>query len=53
MSKVTLKNVYKIYPGERGKDVTAVENFSLEIFDREFVVFVGSVRLRKIDNACE
>ncbi len=41
MSKVTLKNVYKIYPGERGKDVTAVEDFSLEIFDREFVVFVG------------
>ncbi|HVQ20412.1 MAG TPA: ATP-binding cassette domain-containing protein, partial [Terrimicrobiaceae bacterium] len=41
MAKVTLKNVYKIYPGERGKDVTAVEDFSLEIRDREFVVFVG------------
>jgi multiple sugar transport system ATP-binding protein len=41
MAKVTLKNVYKIYPGDRGKDVTAVENFSLDIFDREFVVFVG------------
>ncbi len=41
MAKVTLKNVYKIYPGERGKDVTAVEDFSLEIKDREFVVFVG------------
>jgi multiple sugar transport system ATP-binding protein len=41
MAKVTLKNVYKIYPGERGKDVTAVENFSLDILDREFVVFVG------------
>ena len=41
MAKVTLKNVYKIYPGERGKEVTAVENFSLEIDNREFVVFVG------------
>ena len=41
MAKVTLKNVYKIYPGERGKEVTAVENFSLEVDNREFVVFVG------------
>ena len=41
MAKVTLKSVYKIYPGERGKEVAAVENFNLEITDREFVVFVG------------
>ncbi|MFZ0709328.1 MAG: ATP-binding cassette domain-containing protein, partial [Terrimicrobiaceae bacterium] len=41
MANVTLKNVYKIYPGDKGKDVTAVEDFSLEIVDREFVVFVG------------
>jgi multiple sugar transport system ATP-binding protein len=41
MAKVTLKNVYKIYPGERGKEVAAVEDFNLEITDREFVVFVG------------
>jgi multiple sugar transport system ATP-binding protein len=41
MAKVTLKNVYKIYPGDRGKEVTAVEDFSLEISSREFVVFVG------------
>ena len=41
MAKVTLKNVYKTYPGERGKEVTAVEDFNLEITDREFVVFVG------------
>jgi len=41
MAQVTLKNVYKIYPGEKGKDVTAVEDFNLEIEDREFVVFVG------------
>ena len=47
MAKVTLKNVYKIYPGERGKEVTAVENFSLEVDNREFVV--SSVR-RGVEN---
>ncbi|HEY5743118.1 MAG TPA: sn-glycerol-3-phosphate ABC transporter ATP-binding protein UgpC [Terrimicrobiaceae bacterium] len=41
MAKVTLRNVFKIYPGERGKEVAAVEDFNLEITDREFVVFVG------------
>jgi multiple sugar transport system ATP-binding protein len=41
MANVTLKNVYKFYPGERGKEIAAVEDFSLEIQDREFVVFVG------------
>jgi multiple sugar transport system ATP-binding protein len=41
MAKVTLKNVYKIYPGDKGQDVTAVSDFNLEIEDREFVVFVG------------
>ncbi|CAN5402360.1 sn-glycerol-3-phosphate ABC transporter ATP-binding protein UgpC [soil metagenome] len=41
MAKVTLKNVFKIYPGDKGADVTAVENFNLDIEDREFVVFVG------------
>ncbi len=41
MAKVTLKNVFKVYPGDKGKDVTAVQNFDLEIEDREFVVFVG------------
>ncbi len=41
MAKVTLTNVYKIYPGEKGKDVTAVRDFNIEIVDREFVVFVG------------
>jgi len=41
MSNVTLSNVYKIYPGDKGKDVTAVRDFSIEITDREFVVFVG------------
>jgi multiple sugar transport system ATP-binding protein len=37
MAKVTLENVYKIYPG----DVTAVHDANLTIEDREFVVLVG------------
>jgi multiple sugar transport system ATP-binding protein len=37
MAKITLKNVSKVYPGE----VTAVNDFSLEIMDKEFVVLVG------------
>jgi multiple sugar transport system ATP-binding protein len=41
MAKVTVKNVYKIYPGEKGPDVTAVDDVSLEVGDREFVVLVG------------
>ncbi len=41
MATVSLKNVYKIYPGEKGREVTAVCDFNLEIADREFVVFVG------------
>jgi multiple sugar transport system ATP-binding protein len=41
MAKVTLKNVFKIYKGDKGKDVTAVEDFNLEVQDREFIVFVG------------
>ncbi|HEY3423575.1 MAG TPA: sn-glycerol-3-phosphate ABC transporter ATP-binding protein UgpC, partial [Negativicutes bacterium] len=38
MANVTLKNVYKRYEG----GITAVDNFSLEIEDREFVILVGS-----------
>src|SRR3954462_5228748 len=41
MAKVSVKNVYKIYSGDKGEDVTAVNDVSLEIEDREFVVFVG------------
>ena len=41
MAKVSVKNVFKIYPGEKGGDVTAVKDVSLEIQDREFVVLVG------------
>ena len=41
MANVTLKNVRKVYASEKGKDVTAVDDFNLEVQDREFVVFVG------------
>ena len=41
MAKVSVKNVYKIYPGEKGGDVAAVSDVSLEVEDREFVVLVG------------
>jgi len=41
MAKVILNDVWKIYPGDKGRDVTAVESFNLDITDREFVVFVG------------
>jgi multiple sugar transport system ATP-binding protein len=37
MAKVSLRHIYKIYPG----DVTAVRDFCLEIDDKEFVIFVG------------
>lgn len=37
MAKVTLAHVFKRY----GKDVTAVNDFNLEIEDREFLVLVG------------
>ncbi|SCY82707.1 ABC transporter ATP-binding protein [Alkaliphilus peptidifermentans] len=37
MAGLSLKNIYKIYPG----DVTAVKDFNLEIKDKEFIVLVG------------
>ncbi|MBC8547099.1 sn-glycerol-3-phosphate ABC transporter ATP-binding protein UgpC [Clostridiaceae bacterium NSJ-31] len=37
MANISLKNIYKVYPG----DVTAVENFNLEIADKEFIILVG------------
>lgn len=37
MANLSLKNIYKIYEG----NVTAVDNFNLEIDDQEFVIFVG------------
>ena len=41
MAKVSLKNVSKTYPGEKGGEITAVADVSLEIEDREFVVIAG------------
>src|SRR5690349_3162430 len=41
MAKVIVNHVYKIYPAEKGTNVTAVEDVNLEIADREFVVLVG------------
>src|SRR6266404_9756794 len=41
MAKVTVDHVYKIFPGEKGSSVTAVEDVNLEVADREFVVLVG------------
>jgi len=37
MASVTLKNVYKVYPG----GVTAVSDFNLDIEDKEFIILVG------------
>jgi len=37
MASISVRHVYKIYPG----DVTAVDDFNLEIADKEFVVLVG------------
>ncbi len=37
MSTVSLKNIYKVYDG----GVTAVNDFNLEIKDKEFIVLVG------------
>jgi multiple sugar transport system ATP-binding protein len=41
MAKVSVKNVFKIYPGEKAGEVTAVRDASFEIADREFAVLVG------------
>ena len=37
MASLSLKNVKKVY----GKDIIAVQDFNLEIEDKEFIVFVG------------
>src|SRR5438105_938911 len=41
MANVTLSHVYKSYPVEKGRDIPAVEDVSLEVRDREFLVLVG------------
>ena len=37
MADISLKNIFKVYPG----DVTAVNDFNLEIADKEFIILVG------------
>ena len=37
MASLSLRNIYKVYPG----DVVAVSDFNLEIEDKEFIVLVG------------
>lgn len=37
MASISLKNIFKIYPG----DITAVSDFNLEIDDKEFIILVG------------
>jgi len=37
VASISLKNVFKIFPG----DVTAVDDFCLEIADKEFIILVG------------
>lgn len=37
MAGVTLRHIYKVYPG----GVTAVNDFNLVIKDKEFIVLVG------------
>ena len=37
MSNLSLKHIYKVYPG----NVAAVKDFNLDIEDKEFIVFVG------------
>lgn len=41
MAKVSVRNVFKIYSGEKGQDVTAVQDLNLEVADREFLVLTG------------
>jgi ABC-type sugar transport system ATPase subunit len=41
MAKVIIENVYKIYAGDKGREVIAVENVSLTVESEEFMVFVG------------
>src|SRR5438105_3117419 len=41
MANVSLKNVTKVHPGKNGRDVTAINELSLEIQGREFVVLLG------------
>ena len=39
MASISLKNIRKVYPGK--EQVVAVDDFNLEIEDKEFVILVG------------
>jgi len=41
MASVSVKNVSKFYPGEKGGHIAVLRDVSLEIVDREFVVILG------------
>jgi len=41
MAKVSIQHVSKIYAAEKGREVVAIQDFNLEVNDREFVVFAG------------
>ncbi|MGA3170197.1 MAG: sn-glycerol-3-phosphate ABC transporter ATP-binding protein UgpC [Chthoniobacteraceae bacterium] len=41
MAKVSVQHVSKIYTAEKGREVLAVQDFTLDVNDREFVVFAG------------
>ena len=40
MAEVVLENIHKTFAGEKGHEVVAVDDASLTIEDREFMVFV-------------
>lgn len=39
--KIKIENVSKIFHIDKGKEIKALENFNLEIFDREFLAIIG------------
>jgi len=41
MGKVIIENLSKIYAGDKGREVLAVEDINLTVDDQEFMVFVG------------
>jgi multiple sugar transport system ATP-binding protein len=41
MAELLIENVYKIYPGDKGREVIAVDDANLKVEDKEFMVFVG------------
>lgn len=44
MAGVSLKHICKTYPN----GFEAVKDFNLEIKDKEFLIFVGAIRMRKV-----